>query len=130
VDVNLGLARALLAQGDGCEALDYLKNIKDGKELAQADALRPLAKFLCHIADTVDEPEDMELLDAQYIQAGRLLMRSNYEAGMDGLLDVLRQDKRYRKGEARDVMLGLFELLGTDNTLTQQYRNELATVLF
>lgn len=129
-DVNLGLVRVLLAQGEGCEALDFLKRVKEGKELGQAEALRPLAKLLCRIAETLDEPEDLEPLAAQYLQAGRLLMRSNFEAGMDGLLDVLRQDKRYRKGEAKDVMLGLFELLGEDNTLTQQYRNELALVLF
>ncbi len=49
---------------------------------------------------------------------------------MDGLLDVLRQDKRYRKGEAKDVLLALFELLGDEDPLTRTYRSELASVLF
>ncbi|NJN55309.1 MAG: tetratricopeptide repeat protein [Anaerolineae bacterium] len=129
-DVNLGLVRALLAQGVGCEALDYLKLVRDGKEMAQGELLRPLAHFLCDTSDMPDDLDDLEPLEAQYRQAGRLLTRSNFEAALDGLIDVLRQDKRYRKGEAKEVMLGLFELLGENNTLTQQYRSELASVLF
>ena len=49
---------------------------------------------------------------------------------MDGLLDILRQDKQYRHGEVRKVLVGLFEVLGDNNPLTTQYRNELASVLF
>ncbi|MCP4362300.1 MAG: tetratricopeptide repeat protein [Chloroflexi bacterium] len=130
VEVSLGLARALLAQGSGCEALDFLQQVRDGKAHAQAEMLRPLAKFLCDTANVLDAFNEMEPLEAQYRQAGRLLMRDNFEAAMDGLIDVLRQDKRYRKGEPQKVLLGLFELLGDNNTLTQQYRNEMALALF
>lgn len=129
-ELNLGLARALLAQGDGCEAVDLLKTVRDGKELAQAETLRPLAKFLCEVSESTTDPDEQEPLEAQYHQAGRLFIRSNHEAALDGLIDVLRQDKRHRKGEAKNVVLGIFELLGADNTLTQQYRTELASVLF
>jgi len=130
VEVSLGVARAMLAQGNGCEALGFLKQARDGKAHSQAELLRPLAKFLCDTADALDAFDEMEPLEVQYRQAGRLLMRDNFEAAMDGLIDVLRQDKRYRKGEPQKVLLGLFELLGDNNTLTQQYRNELAMVLF
>jgi len=69
-------------------------------------------------------------LEAAYYRALRLILRGNFPAAMDGLLDILRQDKRYRNGEIRLVMLGLFELLGENNPLTRQYRQELASVLF
>jgi thioredoxin-like negative regulator of GroEL len=46
------------------------------------------------------------------------------------LIDILRQDKHYRDGLPRKIMLGLFEILGNEDTLTQQYRQELASVLF
>jgi putative thioredoxin len=49
---------------------------------------------------------------------------------MDGLLDILREDKRYRDGLARQAMVALLDLLGDENPITRQYRNELATVLF
>jgi putative thioredoxin len=49
---------------------------------------------------------------------------------MDGLLDILRQDKRYRKDEPRRIMLAMFAWLGEDNPKTQEYRRELASALF
>ncbi|WP_420632090.1 thioredoxin [Candidatus Leptofilum sp.] len=127
-DVALNLAKTLLAQGEGCEARGYLKTVKDGQALIEAEKLLPLANYLCLVAeDLTDEPELPEL-EIQYRQAARLISRGNLAAAMDGLLDVLRQDKRY--GEARQVMLAMFALLGDDDDLTQAYRTELATVLF
>jgi thioredoxin-like negative regulator of GroEL len=49
---------------------------------------------------------------------------------MDGLLDVLRVDKNYRRGQARQALLGFFILLGDDDPLTRAYRDELASILF
>lgn len=130
---GLCLARAQLAQGKGCNAIGLLESITDGSELLQAQRLMPLANFLCRV--TVDDEEGVDFdtfepIENQYRQAARLLQRSNFEAAMDGLLDVLRYDKRYRKGEPRTVLLAIFELLGDGATLTQTYRHELASVLF
>jgi len=127
-DVALNLAKALLAQGEGCEARDFLKGIKDGAELVEAEKLLPLANYLCLIAEDLTEDEDLSELEIQYRQGARLISRGNLAAAMDGLLDVLRQDKRY--GEARQVMVAMFALLGDDDDLTQAYRAELASVLF
>jgi putative thioredoxin len=49
---------------------------------------------------------------------------------MDGMIDILRQNKHYRNDEVRKVLLGLFEVLGGNHPLSQQYRRELAMVLF
>jgi putative thioredoxin len=59
-----------------------------------------------------------------------LISRGNLEAAMDGILDILRQDKRYRSGEPRRILLAIFEILGENNPVTRQYRSEMATVLF
>ena len=45
-------------------------------------------------------------------------------------MEVLRQDKGFRNGEPRLVILGVFALLGDDDPLTRQYRDELAGILF
>ncbi len=127
-DVSLNLAKALLAQGEGCEARDYLKGIKDGKELVDAEKLLPLANYLCLIAEDLTEEEALPPLEVQYRQSARLISRGNLEAAMDGLIDVLRQNKRY--GQARQVLVALFALLGDNDDLTQTYRVELASVLF
>ncbi len=126
---TLGLTKSLLAQGRGCEAQSLLEDFPRSDAIAQAEKLLPLAQLLCEI-ESPDNPLDGSDLDAQYYQSARLLARGQLEAGMDGLLDVLRQDKRYRKGQPRLVMLGLFELLGEDDATTRAYRGELASVLF
>jgi putative thioredoxin len=126
---TLGLIKALAAQGRGCEVETLLDGFPSSDEIAAAEKLRPLARALCQV-ETGDAPIDETDLDALYHNSVRLLARGQTESGLDGLLDVLRQDKKYRQGEARGVMLGVFELLGEDDPLTRAYRSELASVLF
>jgi len=126
---SLNLAKALLAQALGCEAQSLLEECLNSPQMLQAERLLPLARYLCR-GETSTEDFDVEPIEAQYRRASYLLQQGNLEAAFDGLLDVLRQDKRYRKGEPKDVMLALFELLGDDDPLTQTYRRELAIVLF
>ncbi|MCZ7672809.1 MAG: tetratricopeptide repeat protein [Chloroflexi bacterium] len=90
----------------------------------------PLAEFLCKIDTAWDDADDVTPLEAQYRQAAHLLKRGKYAPGLDGLIDILRQDKRFDKGRAKSIVLALFELLGNEDDLTQQYRKELGTVLF
>jgi putative thioredoxin len=128
----LGLSRSLLAQGRGSDAAFLLEEFPASREYKSAELLLPMAKALSRYEEgtmaEMDEPESE--LEAEYQQALRLVLRGNLPAAMDGLLDVLRQDKRYRNGEARQVLLAIFELLGENNVLTRQYRSELASVLF
>jgi thioredoxin-like negative regulator of GroEL len=49
---------------------------------------------------------------------------------MDGLLDILRQDKRHRDGLPKQALLALFTLLGDDDPLSREARDELASILF
>ncbi len=125
----LGLVKGLLALGRGCEATAILDDFPRCDEIAAAEQLRPLAEFLCDV-EAADQPLDDDELDAQYHQAARLLARGQWEASLDGLLEVLRQNKRYRSGAPRGVMLAVFDLLGEADPLTRQYRGELASVLF
>ena len=125
---QLGLIKSLLLQGKIPEAGHLLAAFPDSKELPAAEHLRPVSIALERVKGGSAEVD--EALDAAFINALRLVMRGNLPAAMDGVLDVLRQDKRYRDGEARRVMVGLLELMGEEDPLTRQYRNELASVLF
>lgn len=125
----LGLLKSLLMQGRGREAEGLLSRFPSGAESAEAEKLRPLAQALSQAeASSASLPEAP--LEAAYLHAGSLIGRGNFPAAMDGLIDVLRQDKHYRKGAPRQVLLGLFMLLGDDDPLTRQYRDELASILF
>jgi len=124
----LGLAKSLLLLGRSDEAQQILGEFPTSREFGPAQTLLPLATAMereLQADGWSDNP-----LDALYNRAIRLITRGNLPAAMDGLLDVLREDKRYRQEEARRVMLGIFELLGADHPLTREYRQELASVLF
>jgi putative thioredoxin len=125
----LGLVQSLLMQGKGEDASQILKDFPAGSEWAVAERLKPLASLLVEAHDSqADEHEDP--LEAQLHQAANLVRRGNLPAAMDGLLGVLRSDKRYRQGLPKDALLALFALLGDGDPLTRQYRDELASVLF
>ena len=123
----LGLARCLLAQNRPDDAEKILTSFPTSRELPAAEGLRPLAVALLRIRHeglSSDDPRE-----AAYNHALRLVARGNFPAVMDGLLDVLRQDKRYRNGEVRQVLLAILDIQG-ETPLTRQYRNELASILF
>lgn len=124
----LGLLRCVLLQGNVNEADTILGDFPASKEYPRAQALIPLVKALQHLSQTPGFSDDP--LEAAYFNALRLVRRGNYEAAMDGLLDVIRQDKRFRQEEPRKVILGILEMLGNEHPLTQPYRQELAQVLF
>jgi len=126
---KLGLAKALLAQAEGCEAQELLTTGIHGALLVHSERLLPLARFLCR-SETEDEDLDAAAIEVQYRQVARLLKRRNLEAALDGLLEVVRTDKRYRKEEPKNVMLAVFDLLGEGDPITVAYRRELAAVLF
>lgn len=125
----LGLVQSLIMQGTGQEALRILGEFPPGNETVAAEGLRPLAELLSETERGGEAPES-DPLAAGYYHAGRLIARGNLPAAMDGLLEILRKDKRYRNGQVKKILLALFTLLGDNDPLTRQYREELASVLF
>ena len=125
----LGLVESLLIQGRGVEPTQILGNFPAGTEWAKAERLTPLAKLLADVEGDGPYPED-DPLEARLYQSTRLFARGNLPAAMDGLLDILREDKGYREGLPRQLLLAIFALLGDNDPLTRQYRDELASVLF
>ena len=131
LEARLGLARALIGQGQGCKAKGYLAELQnETATMTRAESLMPLADFLCSLGEKGDENAEVTIVEAQYRQAARLFCQGKVAPAMDGLLDVLRHNKNYRDGQVRRVMIGVFELLGDEDPLTGAYRREMASVLF
>ena len=131
LEARLGLARALIGQGQGCRAKVYLADLQnETTTMARAESLMPLADFVCLLAEKGDQNVEVTVVEAQYRQAARLFSQGKIAPAMDGLLDLLRHSKNYRDGQVRQVMLGVFELLGDDDPLTGAYRREMASILF
>ncbi len=120
----LELGTLLLHMGRGLDAEAALRMIPDNaREAVSAEKLLPLAHF-------ISQPNDAtEGIDAMYQTAADLARQKLYAEAMDTLLDVLRKNRNYRDGEARQAMLAMFELLG-DDPIMNGYRRKLANVLF
>ena len=125
---TLGVLKATLMQSQFNAAAALLHDFPSSKEFASAETIRPLLDALVALQRSPAYSENP--LEAAYLNALWLLVRGNIPAALDGLLDILRQDKHYRNNEVRKVILGIFEVLGEYSPLTQQYRRELAQVLF
>jgi putative thioredoxin len=124
----LGLAKAILAKGKPQEAHYILENFPPSRQFQQAKTLLPYAQTLTAYKNN-RLPNESDL-DAIFHNSIRLAASGNLPASLDGLLDVLRQQRHYQNEQARLVILSLLELMGEQNPQTRYYRQELATVLF
>lgn len=124
----LGLSKCLIMLDRITEAFETLTNFPASREFSSAEKLLSLAKTL--VKQKNNEFNIDSSLDAAFNNALKLIQRGNFPAAMDGLLDILREDKNYRNGEPRLILLGIFELLGEQNENTRQYRQEMASILF
>jgi putative thioredoxin len=123
----LGLSRALLAQGKGFEANSILTSFPASKQYNQAADLLPYSKELLNLQEHIPG-EELDENQAAYWNSVRLAARGKIPAALDGLLDMLRQNKSNQR--ARMLIVSLLDVLGDDNPLTAQYRKEMSSILF
>jgi len=125
---HLGLAKALLAQNQAKQALEHLDAIPSGWEFSQAEILRPYAEALLQLEKyTLPKDNDSDLV---FINSMKLASHGKFAIALDGFLDILRKDKRYRGKIAQRVVLGILEIMGGEDPDTRNYRAELASALF
>lgn len=126
----LGLARSHLAQGHPQLALPILREFPPSNEYIAAEQLISLAEAMSNI----DQIERQAVADDDhapiFANALRLAGKGNIPSAIDGILDIMRTDKNYRKGEARKCAVGLLHLMGEEHPLSKGYRAELSTLLF
>lgn len=124
----LGLVRALLFQGKGEEAGVLLRNFPASSEYSAAQLLKPVAQAYAELKG--DNVRSENPLEAAFRNGIRLAKRGNILAAMDGFLDILRKDRDFRKGQVKDVFVGLLALIGEGHPDARQYRQDLSAVLF
>jgi len=126
---TLGLAKALIAQGKGSDAEPMLDTVSNEAEMAMVDRLRTAAHWLV-ISREPAVDLDPNSTDALFQEAGRVAAQGDVQGALNGLITVLRREKRYRGGEAQKIMLAYFDILGDSDPLAREYRSKLASVLF
>ena len=86
-------------------------------------------KALIHFKQEAENQGESEL-DKSYAEACRLTLASEYDRALQLFLEILGTSRKYKDDGARKAMLSIFNLLGDDNPLTQQYRKELMLQLY
>jgi thioredoxin-like negative regulator of GroEL len=77
-----------------------------------------------------EKPGNEEALAASYRNSLRLAGRGKIAAALDGIFELLREDRQFRNGQVKKVALGLLHILGEDSPITKEYRAELSSLLF
>ncbi len=112
------LLASLPADADGIEkAKSRLHFVQQVSELGAIDALEALAKA---------HPDDQSHL---YHFACALVASDQIEAGLQVLLDMLRQDKSWSDDKARHTLIRVFELLGKGDPMASSYRRKMFTLM-
>jgi putative thioredoxin len=66
---------------------------------------------------------------ARYELAAHLVLRQQYEAALDQLLEIVRTDRTFRDDAGRKAMVSIFNQLGGSGDIVKQYRTKLSMVL-
>jgi len=69
-------------------------------------------------------------LGARYQLAELLIARRDYGPALHQLLEIVKRNRSYRDDAARTRMLEVFEMAASDETLVQEYRSRLSSLLF
>ena len=130
-DGATALASMLIARGETEEALILLGKLLRTFEVERLEAAaRVTAAQEIDVSDLerrlAANPDD----DAARLELGQALAaRGEYEPALDRLLDVVKAGGDLRE-EARQAMVDVFGVLGSDHPLTVSYRRALANALF
>ncbi len=125
----LAYIRVLLFLGQSMDALAFLEQFPVSPEYQTSQRLRKVAEALVWgVAN--EDPIPYDPLEPAFDRALGMIKNGKVEMALDGLLDILRKDKHYRNDEAKDIYLGLLELLSDDHPEARNYRADLNAVLF
>jgi len=132
----LGLGRILMGANDQQGALEYLERVAlTAEERKEADIL--IARLKLQEGAEQNEAAlrsalkaDPNNLAARFELARALAAKEKYEEALKEFLTVVKTDRSFRDDGAREAMVQIFEVLRSENPVTEKYRSELAKVLF
>jgi putative thioredoxin len=132
----LGVGRLAMNEGDQDAALSYLDKISEvADERKEADRLIARLKLQGGTARNEGAlrekvKSDPDNVAARFELAQALAGVEKYEEALSEFLNIVKTDRAFQDDAARKAMIQIFEVLGSDDPLTDKYRSELAAALF
>ncbi|GED23730.1 co-chaperone YbbN [Halomonas halmophila] len=130
---KIELARALVADGEPQQARQLIDALPpEERDAAPARGVRASIEFgeEALSADDIAALGERDDSEARYQRALRQVADGQYEAGLEGLLALMRSDRAYGEDAARKTLLRVFDALGADHPLTVTYRRKLFALLY
>ena len=94
----------------------------------EAEAIRALCSMFARLDEPGLLPESP--VKGAYVQAFGSARAGDFEAALEGLIDVVRRDRRYDDDGGRKGCIAIFNLLGNDHELTRRFRSALSRALY
>jgi putative thioredoxin len=136
-EARLLLARNLLLAGRGDEVAPLIAGIDPRSAAAEAipaiERVRALGEearaFGGEEAARAALARDPKDLAARHALAAALASRGDFAGALEELLEVVTRNRKFKDDGARLAMLALFDQLGNDHPLSQDFRRRLQIVL-
>ncbi|MCY7286341.1 MAG: tetratricopeptide repeat protein [Cyanobacteria bacterium CAN_BIN43] len=123
----IAAAKFLISQGSFESTEKILATVpeEDREYYPQVKALRELVSLKQESVNPMTHA-----LDEPFFAAIEQVLNENYEAALIQLLNLVSRSRKYRNDGARKAMVMVFELMGDENPLTNQYRRKLTSALY
>ena len=125
--LKITAANILMESGNNDAGKTILSSIKMSSEyFTMAQSQLALESFY----DVCDEEGNPEGLALNYKNAACAAKVGDYDDALRNLMEIIKKDKEFDEGAAKDAMVILFELLGRDDPITKKYQRLLAMYLY
>ena len=69
-------------------------------------------------------------LDARFAFASYLAAEEKYQEALEEFLTIVKKDKKYKEGAAKNAMVKVFSIIGQRSKLADEYRDKLEWILY
>ena len=136
-EAHLGLVKCFFINKNSAKAREHFEKITSAEFIREKESLESLIVILeeCEkngdkdivAKKAMDNPADLE---NTFSWACCLATDGDYTAAFEALLSIISQDRKFRDDLPRKVLISLFNFLGNNNPLVDEYRNRLAKTLY
>lgn len=126
-EARLSLGRALLHE-DPAGVAAVVRELEDDHELGdQAEAVQTLAR----VALAPSHPQDLPESPAKerFLAGARAVRAGDWAAALEAFIEVLRRERDYADGAARDAGRSVFVLLGIRHPVAERYHRAFSSAL-
>ncbi|MBL41709.1 MAG: thioredoxin [Rhodospirillaceae bacterium] len=133
-----GLAKVYIKNDDFDKAKELLNGLSE--EILHHDAVKSALSALSLVENKENLISKESLIDiinkepnnlkAKFDLATSFAAENEFDNAIETLLQIMKKNKEWNNGEAKEKLLKIFEVLGPDNELTKTSRRKMSSIIF